>query len=53
MARSRVVFPVLVALLLALTGCSSAPQQADTSSPCAGAEGSYACQVYRYERVGM
>ena len=53
MARSRVVFPVLV-LLLALAGCSGAPRQYDTSSPCSGGnEGSQACQVYRYQNVGM
>ena len=53
MAKSRVVFPVL-ALLLALAGCSSAPQPYDASTPCAGGnESSYDCQVYRYQRVGM
>ena len=53
MARFRVVFPVLV-LLLALAGCSGAPRQVDTSSPCAGGnESSQACQVYRYQNVGM
>ena len=49
MARS-----LLVLLSLVLAGCAAAPPTYTASSACnGGGEGSYACQVERYEKSGM
>jgi hypothetical protein len=42
----------LLAALLLLTGCGSAPPTSG-SGPCAGGEASQECQVYRYANSGM
>lgn len=43
MAKALGVF-----FLLTLAACSGLPQQHNPTSPCAGGEASYACQVQRY-----
>jgi hypothetical protein len=40
-----------ILVLLALAGCTSAPQVETTASGCAAAESSYACQALRYHRA--
>ena len=40
-----------ILVLLALAGCSSAPQVETTASACVSAESSYACQAVRYHRA--
>jgi len=42
-----------VVFIFALAGCSGLPQRQYTASPCSMGEASYACQIERYEHVGM
>jgi hypothetical protein len=44
--------PLIVVVLLTLTGCSALPApQVRPPSPCDASEASYACQIERYQNV--
>ena len=46
------VRPCLLAIVLALAGCTAAPPlRVNAASPCVPEEASYACQVERYNNV--
>jgi hypothetical protein len=44
--------PLLLAVLLALAGCSGMPPPQPSSSPCAANPGGYDCQVEMYMKAG-
>jgi uncharacterized lipoprotein YajG len=45
---------ITIALLLfALAGCSTQPTARAYSSPCDAGEATYACQVERYNNIGI
>ena len=43
----------ILALLFALAGCSGVPAARNTGSPCDAGEATMACQVERYNNVGI
>jgi hypothetical protein len=47
------VKPFIVAVLLALAGCSAVPRRQEIASPCHASEASYECQVERYQNVNV
>jgi len=43
--------PLLLAVLVALAGCSGMPPAQQSSSPCATSPGGYECQVEMYSKA--